>query len=216
MEQGIPENNSDTLESLKAQLEEAKKAQQIAEQRVKDTQGAYTKSRQSEKALEAKFKALQEHLNSIQQSSVLPEEIESLKNIDPEKYYQMRRDYELKTQQDLSTKIVNAEKSALEEDIKQYNAKLLADFLTKNPDITEDYINYEVPHRIQLKLQKGEVSFEQFLAEVESYHKKGTSVAKGSDVTNQPDLTKMGTGENVSNKALDYDSFIASYSKNII
>lgn len=216
MEQGIPEKNSDTLESLKAQLEEAKKAQQIAEQRVKDTQGAYTKSRQSEKALEAKFKALQEHLNSIQQSSVLPEEIDSLKNVDPEKYYQMRRDYELKTQNELDSKMVNAEKSALEEDVKQYNAKLLTDFLAKNPDITEDYINYEIPHRIQLKLQKGEVNFEQFLGEVEDYFKKGKSVAKGSNPLNQPDLTKMGTGENVSNKAADYDSFVDAYSKTII
>lgn len=218
--QGIPEaqnSASDTLESLKAQLAEAQKAKELAEQRMKDTQGAYTKSRQQSKALEAKLNTLQEHLSSIQSSVALPEDIERLKTLDPDKWYEAKRQLEVKTQQDLHSKLSEAEKIAMEAEIKALNTQLLTEFKLKNPEISDDYIENEIPYRIKAKLDRGEVSFADFLNEVEAYHKKGKVVSgAGTSIKEQPDLSKMGSGEGVMDKYADAEAFVASYSKSVI
>lgn len=214
--QGIPDN-SDTIEGLKAQLEQVQKEKELAEKRFKDTQAAYTKGNQERESMKAQIATLQEHLNSIQNSSIDTPEMLHLKATDPDKWYQLRRQAELDAQNKLNSKLSEVGQAAFEAEQKKYNAQLLAEFKARNPDITDEFINYDVPHRIQVKLKEGEISFSEFLSEVEAYHKKGKVVGNvGQQVTNQPDLSKMGTGENVSNRSLDYETFSKEYKNTII
>lgn len=206
---GIPAK-TDTIESLKAELE-------VANKRIKDTQAEYTRSRQLLKAEQAKNKEVLEQLNSIQASVKLPDEIEQLKLTNPDEWYAKKQQLEQQRIQTLQAKLTEAEQKAIQEDEKAHNSRLLEEFLVKHPDITEDFINYDIPHRMKLKLEKGEVSFAQFLDEVGEYHTKGVSTAGVQSKTiEQPNLSAMGNGVGVSNASMDYDSFVEAYSKSII
>lgn len=205
MSQGIPENQSDTLESLKTQLAEAQQAKELAEKRIKDTQGAYTKSRQESKALEAKLEVLQDHLNSVQSVAPLPPELERLKLTDPEAWYRERLKFENQAKTTLNSKLQEAERKAT-------NAEIYASFKAENPEITDDYIENEVPARLKADAQSGKISWEEFLNQVKERYHKGTAISGvEGHLEEQPNLSKMGSGEGVKDKKSDYSTFAETY-----
>lgn len=198
------ENKTPSVEELQAKLAEVEKTKFELEAKYKG----------ENLALKAKLGTLEKHLSSA--NLVLPEEIENLKLTDPEAYYTKRREFEIKNLNEINSKLTEAEKLALEEERKNTNTRLLNEFKQENPQITEDFINFEVPHRIKFKLDTGEINFKEFLDEVKKYYNKGKAVYAGSSVKNQPDLSKMGSGEGLENKTLDYESFVKNYSSAII
>ena len=79
--------------------------------------------------------------------------------------------------------------------------------------ITDDVIVNDIPPRINNKLEKGEISFEEFLSEVYTYLKKGKAT-KNEPVMGQPDLSKSGGGL-TPDKANDKKNSSSSYETEI-
>lgn len=210
---GIPEVKPDTIEELKAKLDEVTKERDNAFKRMKDTQASYTKGQQKNKELEAQIQVYKDQL--ILASADTPE-LEELKLNDPDAWYAKKRSLELETQQKFNDKLAQVSQEAIQAQIKEANEALLRDFKERNPQITDELIN-DVPFRIHSKLQNGQVSFGEFLSEVEDYYKQGKVVGGQSTPTlEQPDLGKMGNASNVTNTTLDYESFADAYRKNVI
>lgn len=210
---GIPES-ADTIEELKAKLAEAEKERDNALKRMKDTQASYTKGQQKNKELEAQLKVYQDQF-TVAANYETPE-MEELKMTNPDEWYRMKREMEMKAQNSFREKLESASSEARQAQIKADNEVLLREFKERNPDITDEFIN-DVPFRIHSKLQSGEISFGEFLNQVEEYARQGKTVGgQSAETLNQPDLGNMGTASGVTNHKLDYESFVEKYKKTVI
>lgn len=163
------------------------------EKRFKDTQSAYTKSRQEIKALRAQVKALKNFkapVVEIDQSK--KEELEELKFSDPDAW---RRELN-KLDEEAKRKSSEAEREALKQAELAARADILVEFNKQNPDIVinDEVLQYDVPPRLTAKLERGEVSFGDFLNEVADYLGKAKVAPKRGETMNQPDLSKVGGG----------------------
>lgn len=214
MEQnGIPAS-TDTIDELKAKLAEVEKERDNALKRMKDTQASYTKGQQKNKELEAQLKVYQDQL-TISAGLDTPE-MEELKMTNPEEWYNRRRNMELEAQKSFKDKLDKASLEAIQAQTKADNEALLRDFKERNPQITDELIN-DVPYRIHSKLQKGEISFGDFLNEVEDYYNTGRVVGGQSQaVLDGADLGNMSNASGVTNQKLDYDSFVSNYKNSVI
>lgn len=210
---GIPES-ADTIEELKAKLADAEKERDNALKRMKDTQASYTKGQQKNKELEAQLKVYQDQFTLA--ANYETPEMEELKVTNPDEWYRMKREMEMKAQNSFREKLESASSEARQAQIKADNEVLLREFKERNPDITDEFIN-DVPFRIHNKLQSGEISFGEFLNQVEEYARQGKTIGgQSAETLNQPDLGNMGTASGVTNHKLDYESFVEKYKKTVI
>lgn len=204
----------DSIEELKARLAEVEKEKDMAVKRMKDTQASYTKGQQKNKELEAQLKVFQDQL-TLSSGADTPE-MEELKMSNPDEWYNRRRAMELEAQKSFKDKLDKASLEAIQAQTKLDNEALLNDFKERNPGITDELIN-DVPYRIHSKLQSGEISFGDFLSEVEEYYNTNKVVGGQShQVLQEANLSNMGNASGVVDKKLDYDSFVANYKKSVI
>lgn len=219
MGQGIPENNknSDTVESLKAQIETLTAEKENLSQRFKDTQAAYTKGQQEISKLNAKIKVFAEQGHSLNVEGLNSERMQELKDTDPEKWYEERRKLELQAQQNFEERLRKAQEEAVAGLVKSEQDILLADFKKRNPNITDEFIRDCIPVGIQRKYQNGELDFSGFLMEVEKFAKSPTVVGGETQKSmNQPDLSQIGSGEGVSANYKGLDGLDNMVKNNII
>lgn len=136
------------------------------EKQLKDTQAAFTRSRQEIAALKSHISVLEEALqnNDVSISPEIQKELDMLKTTNPELWRQKLNAIENKKAKDLSSSVskkveIARRKAVLEE----WNAK--------NPDaqVNEYVVNYVLPAGLYNKLKNGEVSFEAFLAEAGNF-----------------------------------------------
>lgn len=141
-----------------------------------DTKAAYTKSRQEVAALKAKAKALEMAIadSNIELDAEVAAELEALKISDPEAWRQKLNAIENSRAKALDSKI------ARDVEIARRNI-LLEEHNRRNPEFAiDDYTVYNVlPRGITDKLEKGQVTFEGFLAEAHNYLTK-VKVGPGS------------------------------------
>lgn len=182
----------------------------LAEKRRKDTQAAYTKSQQALKAKEAELAKLKEQLNQRVQVSI-PEdvkaELEELKYEDPEAWRNRMNTLEAEAKREQEAELANltgeARKAAEAQFELSRRQQVLEEFnASASVAITDELIANEVPPRITRKLDSGEISFEEFLNEVEDYVNIGKVVAK-EETLDQPNLNKLGGGTEPSNNKAD-------------
>jgi hypothetical protein len=164
-----------------------------AEIRRKDTQSAYTKNQQRMKTLEAENEQLASswerdavsNLSSAEQAR-----LEELKVQDPDSWRaEIGALEEAKRTKFKEQRQAISEEASKSTELERREAQL-AQFNKDNPDlqITDDLINNDIPPRITRKLEKGEVSFEEYLAEVKSYLSKGKKIAPGTKAPDEPDF----------------------------
>lgn len=136
------------------------------EKQLKDTQAAFTRSRQEIAALKSHISVLEEALqnNDVSISPEIQKELDMLKTTNPELWRQKLNAIENKKAKDLSSSVskkveIARRKAVLEE----WNAK--------NPDaqVNEYVVNYVLPAGLYNKLKNGEVSFEAFLSEAGNF-----------------------------------------------
>jgi len=75
-------------------------------------------------------------------------------------------------------------------------------------------INYDVPKRITAKLEKGEVTFEEYLEEVYNYLKTPKVIGNTKENASQPNLSSMGGG-NIAAEYATNEDIRQSYKKEI-
>lgn len=124
----------------------------------------------------------------------------------------------------IKSEATNKHKALLDETEKQVlvqtelenRARLLNEYNRSHPNfpITDEVIEFDVPARITKKLEKGEITFEDYLQEVHSFLYSPKKVGTGNEILNQPNLGKISGGDTPSEGAIMKD-IIANY-KNII
>lgn len=143
-----------------------------SEKKFRDTQSSYTKTNQALKDAEDEIQALREQVAKQSTAGALSEEdterLEELKYSDPEEWYKERLRLENQATQSLTK--VQQEQKARRDALSAVNAG-------RETPITVDVLDNDVPPRINNKILKGEITFEQYLAEVVSYLDKGRVVA---------------------------------------
>ena len=189
------------------------------EKRHRDTQGSYTKSQQQLKALKAENAKLAENWESDAVNSLTSKEqskLDELKVQDPDAYIaeiaviKDNAKVKFKEKKDALTKEINemSELEVRESQLAAYNQANL------DAQITDDSINSDVPPRIVKKLEKGEISFEEFLSEAKKYLTTGKKVKLDDKIEDEPDLNKSGGSDAPTDKALNSKSS-SDYSKEV-
>jgi hypothetical protein len=190
---GSPEQTTPPVaDSIEKQLE-------LAEQRRKETQAAYTRGQQALKAKEAELEALKQQLSSAVSVTLTPEqkqELDDLKYEDPDAWREKLNSFETKAKQEANAKFAEltgeAGKAAGVQFELERRQQVLEEFnASASIAITDEIISNEVPPRITNKLARNEISFEEFLTEVSSYLNKGKTVAN-PETLGQPNMGKIG------------------------
>ena len=187
--------------------------------RQRDTQGAYTKSQQRLKALEAENEKLAASWESDAVSNLSNAEqarLEELKVQDPDAWRseiakledEKRNQFKEKRQaiSDEASKLTELERRELQ--LEQFNKD--------NPEvnITDEVIQNDIPPRITRKLESGEIQFDEFLTEVATYLGKGKKIATGEKPPEEPDF-KGARGSNTPSKEAVEQQNSNDYSKEI-
>jgi len=189
--------------------------------RYRDTQAAYTKAQQGLKAQEATNSALTEKLSGLASKSFSitqeqREELEDLKVTNPDAWRTKLNEYDqlanAQMQQTLSE--VSEKAKAVSED--ERRRLLLNEFNQQHGMIiTDDVLTNDVPPRFTKALENGEVTFEEFLSNVQTYLEKDKVVGGGAKVDNEkPDLGKAGGSTKPQQQAVE-GSITEQYEKAI-
>lgn len=170
------------------------------EKRFKDTQAAYTKSRQELAAVRGRLEALEKAPAGVTIDPDLEDELNHLKVSDPDAWRARLNQIENEAANQRLGQISEAEKAATERERRQI---IFDHFRESNPDIVinDDVIEYDIPKRITRKLEKGEIEFESFLTEVADYLRKPKTIGDGNKTLNQPNLGKNPGGSTPSDDA---------------
>lgn len=164
----------------------------MAEKRRRDTQATYTKTSQALKKAEAERAELLSKVNATKLSEEQLTELETLKHSDPDAYYTKRREYEQQAELEFKKNLEEVSVTIDREAEIARRAQVLEAFNKANDIvIDDDLVANEVPPKYLAQLEKGEISFEQFLQQVLDYVKKPVQSAT---TPTQPNLNNLGGG----------------------
>lgn len=178
------------------------------EKMFKDTQAAFTKARQEVAALKAKNAALEKAIvdQGVQLDPAVAEELERLKYEDPEAWRQKLNAIENAKAKEVTSEITRQAEVARRKEV-------LASWNQENQDaqITDYVVRNVLPAGLTNKLNRGEVSFEGFLAEASNFLRQ-TKVGPGSSKNagkKDPMSIANGTANiNQSTQETDYSKMI--------
>lgn len=207
---------------LPEDLDESVKYAATIEKRRRDTQAAYTRDRQKLTALEAEKATLFSEVVGDVKLELTDEqvnELEELKFSDPEAWRRKVNDYEKvalqKKRTSVEEKLKQVSTSALDNDELERRKTVLEEFVKSHAGFTlnDDIIANDIPPRISKKLEKGEITFDQFLETCFEYLTTGKTV-KTEATMEQPNLRKVPGGASPSDTAVKED-IISSYENEI-
>ena len=154
----------------------------------RDNQSGFTKSQQSLKETEAEVTALRGKLakftsKSLELSREDRQELNELKESNPEEWRQKLNQLELEAKDTIKEELESAteearEKASGEFELERRYAYLEQFNVGRKLQITPELLDSDVPPRITKKLAEGEVTFEEYLDEVDTYLSKGKTVSK--------------------------------------
>lgn len=193
------------------------------EQRRRDSEKGYYKELNERKRLEAQVEALKQSMAEVvtAPTSLTPEqvaELEELKLVDPEKWYERRQALEninkQQAQERVATTVSRATKTA-EEMYAQQQAQsrektlneLLAHHNAVNPDrpITKDMLELNIPPILVNKFTQGQLDGEGFLNEASKFLYAGTTIKQAPQANNEPNLGNIAGGSKPTKEAESQD-----------
>jgi hypothetical protein len=185
------------------------------EKRRRDTESAYGKARQELKAQAALVEELQQEIAArmdIQLSSDEREELEVLKYDDPEAWRKKINEYEKRARDSMQKEINEITSKASQQAEIERRKQVLQEFNESHQDaqIDDETILEDLPPRIIRRLEKGEVSFEEFLQEAYDYLVMPKKVGSPNKTMDQPNLGSVG-GKNSPTKQSIVGDIEASY-----
>lgn len=177
------------------------------EKMFKDTQAAYTKSRQEIAAYKAKIAALENAIvkNGVSLDPQVAEELEALKYSDPEAWRQKINAIENAKAKEVTSEITRQAEIARRREV-------LAQWNENNPDakVTDYIVKNVLPQGITKRLQSNELSFEGFLAEASNFLRQTKIGSGNSSKAGRKDPMRQANGTASSNvgKEVDYKDMI--------
>lgn len=186
------------------------------EKRFKDTQASFTKSQQELKAVKAKLEALEKLAQpTIQLDEKVQQELEDLKYSDPDAWRVRMNTLEQEAKVKHQTLLDEVATQASTQAELERRTSLLAQYNASHPNmpITDELIRLDVPSRITTKLEKGEISFDDFIVEVHNFLYSPKKVGTSNKILGQPNLGEFGGGTTPSQVAVSLD--VAANYKNI-
>lgn len=231
---GITETNLSPVEKLDAQAEEVygllKKGEEVPEdtdpavlliarekKKARDTQSAYTKTRQElaeAKAAEETLKSFALNATPLRLSEEQVSELEELKLDDPDAWRTKLNQYEAEAKQKRETKIADSIKAKSAEAIEQTRMEQLKEFSsTTGLVLTDDIIKNDIPPRLTNKLKNNEIDFGEFLTEVGKFL-GAEKVIDGADKSKDKDASALfrgTTGGGSPDTATEDADFITQY-----
>jgi len=185
------------------------------EKRRRDTQSAYTKAQQSLKKAAAEAQAFAEaweadavaSLSATEQS-----ELEELKHTDPDKWRHRIVELETARRNKFTERKQAVQQKASHETEVEMRARVLEEFSQAHPgfNLTDEVIENDIPPRFTKQLEKGEVSFEEFLDKCHKYLTAGKVVAPGEPPVDMVDLSAVPGASAPAKASVDKD-IISSY-----
>ncbi len=179
-----------------------------AEIRRRDTQAKLTQTTQKAAALEAERPELLKHAASgavLEQTPERIAELEDLKFSDPEKWRTELAKDEAAATKKRTEEIQAASTKGAEAAETTRRKAVLEDFNASNPEspLTADVIANESPPRLTKQLENNEITFEDFLTELDKHLAKPKVIADGQTAPNDPDLSEAGGGDRPSEDAVN-------------
>ena len=187
------------------------------EKRFKDTQSSFTKSQQELKVVKAKLEALEKITQpTIQVDEKTQQELDDLKYSDPDAWRVRMNTLENEAKVKHQTLLDEVATQASTQVELERRTSLLAQYNASHPNmpITDELIRLDVPNRITAKLEKGEISFDDFIVEVHNFLYSPKKVGTSNKTLGQPNLGEFGGGTTPSQVAVVQD-IVANY-KNIV
>jgi len=193
-------------------LDEPTKYAVTAEKRRRDTQSAYSKAQQEIKSLKSENSAAWEILAkevSVELTIEEKTELEELKSVDLEKWRLRVNELDSKKHDKVNkTKTEVKEKSTRDTEL-QERVDLIKAHNAANPDhqLTDDVIDNDLPPRYLKELEKGTITFEEFIEKSASFLKKGKVLAKTEEPDEDDiDLTKANGSSKIPAEAIKQSS----------
>ena len=166
-----------------------------AEIRRRDTQSAFTKTQQENQAL----KTENEQLFGIYETETVKKftedeqaELEELKHTDQEAWRAKINELEASNRAKAKEQHAQIKNKASEETEMQRRERVLTEHNDANPNfaLTDDVIDNDIPPRITKKLEKGEITFEEYISECHTYLSAGKRIHTGDPAPDEPDLNQ--------------------------
>lgn len=189
--------------------------------RYKNTQSAYTRAQQEYKKVSKVNEKLVDHLSDTVTLHISPEkraELNDLKHSDPDKWREKLDEHEREAREVLQGKLSEYEQEGeqlSELDIRK--AKLESFNETTGLELNDQVIEDELPASYTKQLEKGDITFDQFLEKAQKFLTKGKKVAgsgEGDTKDNEKDFGKISGGSTPEDAATKGD-VVESYKKTI-
>jgi len=193
-------------EELSKDLDEPTLYAVTAERRRRDTQGAYTKAQQTARKNEAIALGFQDRL--LESEIVLTKEqkfeLEDLRKTDPEAWRAKLNEYETVNKAGLKVELDEIRtKSSTKGELEIRKEQMIAFAEETGINLNDEVVANDLPPRFLKELEKGEVTFEEFLIKAGNYI-KAEKVIQGSGEPiddDSKDLSGVAGGQEPSEQA---------------
>ena len=167
-----------------------------SEKRRRDTQSALAKATSAKSILEVENEELKKLVTQgarIEISTEEQEELNELKHSDPDAWRDKMNALEQNVVATTTTKLTEISDAAKTTGTVGERTVLLEAFLHDNPGfvINDDVLANDIPPRIKRALEKGEVTFMQFLGNVKSYLETNKVVDPNTPLDSGPNLSNV-------------------------
>lgn len=168
--------------------------------RHRDTQSAYTKTRQELKKTETVASELEKHVldtATMHLSDRERDELDELKLRDPDKWRSKLNEYEEKSRGLLQEKLAEINKKGEElSELEIREAQLAAFVENTGLELNDDIIDNELPAKYKKELEEGKVTFDEFLEKAREFltTPKVVKGSKDEPAKPNPDMNRLSGG----------------------
>lgn len=188
------QNSGESTTNTEIQNQDAAQAQIDWEKRFKDTQAAFTKSRQELAAIKAELQAAKE-MQQFAMPADVKARLDELKFSDPDAWRVEMNAFEQSKTAKFNELHANNTQAILSELNQEDRVQTLKEFNSLHGvEITESLLQNEIPNRIHNELNSGAIDYATYLAKCVEYMRTPKVIAGTQEVLGQPNIGKIGGG----------------------
>ena len=188
------QTSGESTTNTEIQNQDAAQAQIDWEKRFKDTQAAFTKSRQELAATKAELQAAKE-MQQFAMPADVKARLDELKFSDPDAWRVEMNAFEQSKTAKFNEISANNTQAILSELNQEDRVQTLKEFNSLHGvEITESLLQNEIPNRIHNELNSGTIDYATYLAKCVEYMRTPKVIAGTQEVLGQPNIGKIGGG----------------------
>ena len=188
------QNSGESTTNTEIQNQDTAQAQIDWEKRFKDTQAAFTKSRQELAATKAELLAAKE-MQQFTMPADVKARLDELKFSDPDAWRVEMNAFEQSKTAKFNEISANNTQAILSELNQEDRVQTLKEFNSLHGvEITESLLQNEIPNRIHNELNSGTIDYATYLAKCVEYMRTPKVIAGTQEVLGQPNIGKIGGG----------------------